>query len=271
MNKLEVNQVGGFPLTTRILDELQKAYTLFNALGAIVGDFTIISGCTVTGSNVSDGVVFINGEVLEFRGGLAQTKVIIKQDVENLTFQNGNANPVIKTRYVAFGSGVGAIDWANFKRGYLTKDIAAALADKVDNTTLDALQLKITQLEKKTAVFQTGGGMVLWQKPANQIPVGWQEVVDWRGRFPVGHDGSQTEFDTLGKADGAKDVQLIAGNIPELIVTTPYTAGGDTGGGFIATGNATEGPLTVGKTPNGTTKVKILNPYRVVMFIEYVG
>jgi hypothetical protein len=139
MNKLEVNQVGGFPMTTRILDEIQKAHAIFNALGAIVGDVTIISGCIVTGSNVSDGVVFINGEVFEFRGGLAQTKVRIVEEVENLTFQNSTSNPVIKTRYVTFGSGVGAIDWVDFKRGFQTKDLAEVLALKGDKTVLDGL------------------------------------------------------------------------------------------------------------------------------------
>lgn len=155
MNKLEVNQVGGFPLTTRILDELQKAHTIFNALGAIVGEITIISGCTVTGSNVSNGIVFINGEVLEFRGGLAQTKVIIKEEVENLTFQNGNANPVIKTRYATFGSGVGAIDWADFKRGFQTKDLVEALALKATTTAVNNIATQLGIVIDKLATIES--------------------------------------------------------------------------------------------------------------------
>jgi hypothetical protein len=156
MNKLEVNQVGGFPLTTRILDELQKAYTIFNALGAIVGEITIISGCTVTGSNVGNGVVFINGEVLEFRGGLAQTKVITKEEVENLTFQNGNANPVIKTRYATFGSGVGAVDWADFKRGFQTKDLVEALLLKANASVVNTLSGQLTTVINKLNTIQEG-------------------------------------------------------------------------------------------------------------------
>jgi hypothetical protein len=156
MNKLEVNQVGGFPLTTRILDELQKAYTIFNALGAIVGEITIISGCTVTGSNVSDGVIFINGEVLQFRGGLTQTKVIIKEEVENLTFQNGNDNPVIKTRYATFGSGVGAVDWTNFKRGFQTKDLVESLALKAEASIVTAISDAVALMYTKLNTIETG-------------------------------------------------------------------------------------------------------------------
>jgi hypothetical protein len=69
MNTLNFNQSVGFPLETNILDEMQTSYSLFNALGAIAGNFSIISGCVLSGSTVADGVVFINGEVLEFKGG----------------------------------------------------------------------------------------------------------------------------------------------------------------------------------------------------------
>lgn len=139
MNTINFNQVGGFPLSTNILAKLQTAFSLFNALGNIVGDLTIISGCEVAGTNVGDGVVYINGEVLEFRGGLAQTKVIIKEDVENLLFENQNSYPVVKTRYATFGTGVGAINWVDFKRGYQTKNLLEVLALKGDKSVLDGL------------------------------------------------------------------------------------------------------------------------------------
>lgn len=139
MNFINFNQVGGFPLSTNILAKLQTAFSIFNALGNIVGDLTIISGCEVAGTNIGDGVVFINGEVLEFRGGLAQAKVIIKEDVESLLFENNNSYPVVKTRYATFGTGVAAINWVDFKRGFATKDIAEAFALKGDKTILDNL------------------------------------------------------------------------------------------------------------------------------------
>ncbi|MFV8351546.1 hypothetical protein [Flavobacterium sp. XS2P14] len=139
MNTINFNQVGGFPLSTNILAKLQTAFSLFNALGNIAGDLTIISGCEVAGTNVANGVVFINGEVLEFRGGLAQSKVIVKEDVESLLFENQNSYPVVKTRYATFGTGVGAINWADFKRGFATKDISDAFALKGDKTVLDGL------------------------------------------------------------------------------------------------------------------------------------
>jgi hypothetical protein len=156
MNLIEFNQVGGFPLTTNVLNKLQTAFTLFNALGNIVGNLTIISGCEVAGNNVANGAVFINGEVLEFRGGLAQSKVIIKEDTENLTFQNGNSYPSIKTRYVTFGTGVGAVNWADFKRGFQTKGIAEALTLKADNSIVFALADAVALIFTKLNTIEVG-------------------------------------------------------------------------------------------------------------------
>lgn len=132
-------------MTTRILDEIQKAHAVFNSLGGLAGNFTIIAGCVTVGSTVGDGFVFINGEVFDFKGGLAQTKVIIKEDVENLTFQNGNANPVIKTRYVTFGTGVGAFNWVDFKRPIETKALEAML--ETINTSLTTIVSKLNTIE----------------------------------------------------------------------------------------------------------------------------
>lgn len=156
MNNINFNQVGGFPMTTNILGRLQTAFSLFNALGNIVGDKSIISGCILTGSTVSDGVVYVNGEVFEFRGGLTQTKVIIKEDTESLIFQNENSYPTVKVRYITFGSGVGAMDWADFKSGFATKDIVAGLLGKADQTSFDALADAFAVVYTKMLTIQAG-------------------------------------------------------------------------------------------------------------------
>jgi hypothetical protein len=156
MNKLDVNQVGGFPLTTRILDELQKIPAVFNGLGGIAGDKTILYGCNVTGSTATDGVVFVNGEVFFFKGGIVQTKVIIKEDTENLVFENNESKTVIRTRYMQFGSGVGAMDWADFKKPFETKELEAALAGKTDLTTFEALADAFAIVYTKMLTIETG-------------------------------------------------------------------------------------------------------------------
>lgn len=156
MNILDVNQVGGFPMTTRILDELQKIPRVLNGLGALAGNMTIIYGCTELGSTVGNGVVFVNGEVLEFRGGTIQTKVIIKEDTENLVFENNESKTVIRTRYMTFGNGVNSMNWADFKRGFETKEIAAALAAKTEQTTFEALADAFALVYTKLLTIEEG-------------------------------------------------------------------------------------------------------------------
>lgn len=150
MNTMNFGNTGGFPFSTRILDELQTAFSIFNALGAIAGDKTIISGCVTTGSIVSPGVVCIGGEVLEFKGGTAQAKVKIIEAIESLLFEDNVSKPVIRYRYVQFGTGGGALDWADFKRPLETKTLEAIL--QVVNNSFDTIFEKLNTIEHNAKV-----------------------------------------------------------------------------------------------------------------------
>ena len=277
MNFLVVNQVGGFPMTTRILDEIQKAHAVFNALGALGGELTIISGCVAAGLNIGNGFVYINGEVLEFRGGLAQAKVIIKEETEFLAFQNGNSNPVIKTRYATFGTGINAINWADFKRPLETKNLAQTIADKAPNTDVAALLARIVALERKPTNIPVGL-IAIWDRPVGDIPQGWKEYVELRGKTPFGHNADDPDFDNLGSAAGSKTKALSITEMPEH--THAAFGGGDFG---IIADNADAGssssnnevarnnhhPTTA--STGGGQAFSIMNPHRIVHFIKYIG
>lgn len=154
MNQLNFNQVGGFPMTTRILDELQKAFNIFNTLGALSGNMTIVAGCVTTGTNVSDGYVFINGEVFEFRGGSLQTKVKIVEAMETLVFEDGSAKSVIKTRYVTFGIGVDAMDWSEFIRPKNAKELSEIVAELIAELTYKANDSIVTALNSRVVLLE---------------------------------------------------------------------------------------------------------------------
>lgn len=261
MNNINFTQIGGFPMTTNILGKMQTAYSLFNAFGNIVGDKTIISGCDVAGVNTSNGVVYVNGESFEFRGGVTQTKVIIKEDVEVLLYANNNTYPSVKNRYVTFGTGVGAMDWIDFKRGFPTRDIAA-------------LVQRIEDLEARPLVGNIPIDLIaMWGRPANEIPPLWVEYTGLAGRVPMGFKDTDTDFDVVGKVGGAKDHTL---TIPEMPAHTHDIAYNNKN----AAGGGSERPLdntgtSVNKQPTGSKgdgeAFSILNPYRVVHFIQYKG
>ncbi len=269
MNKTNFNQTGGFPLKTERIQELQSAYEIFNSFGSLAGNLTIVSGCETIGTTVQDGFVFIDGELLAFREGAVAvgSEVIIIEEPANKEFENGTSKVVHYIRYATFGTASTSWLWTDFVRPIQTKLIPTDLVTRLE------------ELEKKSAVFQAGGGMVLWNKPALDIPVGWQEVIDWKGRIPVGLDTSQVEFDTMGKQSGAKNKTLSIAEMPQHGHDWKYTTEGDDSGsggsfneftlkpGSIPISNAAN---PIGKT-GSSQQFSIMNPYRVVLFIEYIG
>ncbi|MDV6170244.1 hypothetical protein R1T16_17540 [Flavobacterium sp. DG1-102-2] len=277
MNKTNFVQTGGVPLKAERLQEMQDAYSIFNALANIVGTRAIISGCNLQfGNTISDGVVSLNGEIYEFKGGVVQANVIIVDEPTNVEFQNGQVKPLHHKRYITFGTGLPSYAWSTFKRGKVTSSIQAELDEKAALTALNALIFRVADLEKKTAIFQAGGGMFHWRKPANQIPPGYAEVVDWRGRLAMGWNPDDADFDTLGETGGAKN-RTVSVNIP----ISGYGVGGsaDTGDGgklIVGSGNHEnaeffESLRKASLTPSTSGNVDVLNPYRIVMFIEFIG
>lgn len=271
MNTLNFNQSGGFPFETNMLDEMQQAYALFNALGYISGNFSIISGCEVVGTTAANGVVFINGEVLEFIGGEEQTNVIIVETVEALEFEDLSTHDVIYRRHATFGTATEQWDWADFLRGIPTKELQEKFDSKLDTADLETITNRITELEKKNAVFQVGGGMVLWNKPAADIPAGWHEVENWRDRMPFGFN-PENEGENVGDVGGAATVALsipLTGYVPGA-----GTSGGDSGVLIVSTGAAEVGEsfesVKKAATAPAAATTNIMNPYRLVMFIEYI-
>lgn len=173
MNKINFNQTAGFPLTTNTLDELQKAYSVFNSFANIAGELAIISGCVQTGSNISSGFVAIQGEVYPFKGGTKTSKVIISKNTITETFEDGSLKPVYDHYYVEFGNAAQSYDFNSFQRitnlidlDNYAKNINQNLLNTVTllNQAIDRLEI----LENKPDVFR---------EPATQIEVN-QRVIE---------------------------------------------------------------------------------------------
>lgn len=211
MNKLNFSNTGGFPLDTNILAFMQDAYDLLNALGELAGDLTILKGCTVTGSTVSDGVVYINGEVLAFKGG-SGTQVIIKEDVTELPFEDGFNKEVEKVRYATFGVASTSYLWADF------------------------IRINPMKIVQRSAI--PVGMISLWSGSPIALPDGWvlcdgtNGTPDLRGRFIVGYNPNDTDYNAIGKVGGAKQVTLTIDQMPAHTHSyqAPLTSGDHPGG-----------------------------------------
>lgn len=275
MNRLNFNQTGGFPLSTNILDAMQEAYSVFNSLGSLAGDKAIVSGCVVSGNNVSDGVIYLNGEILSFKGGTLGTSIIIKEESESRIFEDGATKPVIFKRYAIFGSSTPdrTYQWADFKR----------FDNLIENATKNAdFEERLKALETKKSPIPIGL-IAIWGKPANvPIPEGWKECTDLRGRFPLGWNPDDEDFDELGKEGGEKEHQLTTDELP-LVEGTFQTISHANLRGTGVFGTIHEGFARISGSNSefmhrnmqmrmgGDKAHNNMPPYRIIKFIEFVG
>lgn len=264
MNKINFNQTGGFPLSTNILDAMQSAYAIFNQLGSLAGNKAIISGCEQLGNNVADGVIFLNGEILPFKGGAIGTSIIIKEESESRVFEDGATKPVIFKKYATFGSSLPekTFAWVEFKR----------FENLIENTekNLD-FEKRLRTLETRKSPIPIGL-IAIWGKPASEpIPEGWRECTDLRGRFPLGWNPDDEDFNQLGKEGGAKTHTLIIDEMPSHSHKLPASPRrSESGGGWFQTNGSGSGWYD-SQTIGGNQPHNNMPPYRIIKYIEFIG
>ena len=274
MDNIKFNQTGGFPLDTDIMGAMQTAYSLFNSLGNLAGNKAIISGCTVAGSSVSDGVVFINGEVLPFRGGSQSANVFIKEEAESRIFEDGSSKPVIVKRYATFGTSTPdkTYPWADFVR------VENLIENGIKHADFEA---RLKALENKKSPVPIGL-IAIWGKPASEpIPEGWRECTDLRGRFPLGWNPNDTDFNTIGKEGGDKKHRLTIEEMPRHhhiqgseALYNNFGGGQNVNKWRLQTHHSYENQSVVGANTSSVGGNKPHNnmpPYRIIRFIEFVG
>lgn len=140
------------------------------------------------------------------------------------------------------------------------------------NEVSDAFEADLTEIKKKLAIFAPGSAIFMWRRPANEIPLGFSEVTDFRGKFIVGYHPTEVEFNQIGKTGGAKDKILSVAELPPI--NFQYTAPGPYGSHPGGSSGYNRPNLTQEKVTNtigNGQKFSLLNPYRTVNFIEYTG
>lgn len=182
---------------------------------------------------------------------------------------------------------VSLLDFELSPNEHVTININGA-ANYAYNTALQTALSTITEQAKVTAPFKptvTGpnGAKILWLRPANEIPVGWQECLSMRGLLPLAQDPDDDELKgTVGVATGgSKSGKLKLDNIPEhhhehgSESLYNFFGGGSTVGNRIwGNGSGVPAYSRQNTGPSGKADpdaIQWLNPYRIVMWIEYIG
>ena len=287
MNKLHTEHNAGYPFDVGFLSFMQTAYSLFNHFGHLAGNLAIISGCEEIGNTITSGTVYINGELFPFAGGAKDDTVIIKEETNEVTFEDGFLRPLETIRTATFGRSTleNTFKWEDFQRVSNLQDLGK---NKTDNTETKKLLQRIERLEKQKQAVPIGL-IALWGKPANEIPEGWREYVNLRGKMPIGLDPDYVKtkddvqdygLNQILKQGGERSHKLTVEEMPKHKHDTENDASGSDhdskGYGSAFTMDTDE--ITYNRKnlmriepTGGDQPHNNMPPYRVVQFIEYVG
>lgn len=262
-------QTDGVPLTADLMDQIQEAYKIFNVIGNVAGHLTILQGCEVNGTLVSPGIVAIDGDVLFFEGGTVNQTVYIYQENITKVFKNQVSKVLIEKKTVRFGNASVTYNWDDFIRIPTLKEMKAAIESKADLVTVLSILERVMKLEIKTAPIQNGGVILPFRKPASEIPFGWQECTDTAGKMLIHCDPNDDDLSNLGNAGGNKEITQTLAQMPKhshtYTRTSPWSGGG---GGFDGGGNPFSITGVQTTEQGGNQPMNILNPHRIVLFIE---
>lgn len=282
MNKLHTEHNAGYPFDVAFLAFMQNAYNLLNHFGHLAGNKAIISGCEEIGNTITPGTVFINGELFPFEGGAKGDTVIIKEETNEVTFDDGFLRPLENIRTAVFGRSTPekTFNWEDFQRVTNLQDLGK---NKAENKALKELKDEVEKLKKQKQAVPIGL-IALWGKPASEIPAGWREYVNLRGKMPIGldpdyvkkpEDSQDYALNQLLKQGGERSHKLTIEEMP----SHSHNIGGlptqindtDRGIGHNSQFSIDDIDTRTSTSTGGDQHHNNMPPYRVVQFIEYVG
>ena len=204
MNSLNLTYLGGVPLTQRDIKWLQDNYSgALSSLSIVIGDKVILAGMVEAGGNVSNGWISLNGELLPFVGGAIGTgEFAIVETPTNRVFHDGNAKPVRIDRVATFSTG-GAYQYSDLVRVGTVKEMwqAGDIKQITCNTAYIADNFDVT-------------GKGINKRVGWAICNGNNETADLRGKFLVGYNPAEIDYNEAGKTGGEKTHVLTVNEIP---------------------------------------------------------
>lgn len=213
------------------------------------------------------------GTALEDTSASGQTSLTLNPNAEwNTTEIGGNVklSQVIETPFDTTKQSL-VID----NNGFVTK------TKDIFSNQIQSLIDRIVLLEARPLGNIPVGMVAIWGRPANEIPNGWVEYTDLRGRMPIGLDPSDQDFKIWNSFGGSKTKSLNAQENGQHTHDYYDIFHSEIGGYVGVPGNLGSGDsdgdnsgyqIKRSTESSGNGKpFSLLNPYRVVHFIQFIG
>lgn len=236
-----------FPVDCETLDALQTNIALLQVFGNLAGDKAILLGCEPeqNGTVRKAGYVFLKtkdfpeGEIIYWEGGSVSGGMYVHQEATPVTAQGYEFPQAYMVRSLKPGVGSENYKWSDFSPVLTHRELEAEI--KKQNTTLGELsapplgivqmwagatvpagyelcegqQLKIVDYpELYKALGMTFNEAYSATGVRYKTTPGYFRLPDLRGRFVVGYNPSDADYNSYGKAGGEKEHRLAVNEMP---------------------------------------------------------
>lgn len=220
MNKINFTAKDNFPLSSDTMDMMQQMIGLSANMALLGGSNYILSGCVDDGTNVSNGIIIIGGEILPFEGGAKKTKITIQQTTKTLT-AFGIDYPEAYIYRTAKFSDTGEYAWSDFVQVLTNKQIEERInALKGEETGF--VKMWSGRVDRIPEDYKLCNGDVVTtaQYPELAYSLGKETeqsfaLPDLRKRFIVGYDNAvESGYNNMWETGGIEKVTLTVEQMP---------------------------------------------------------
>lgn len=220
MNKINFLAKNSFPVSTYTYDLMQQMTNLVATLTALGGQNYILSGCDKAGNNVSEGIMVINGEILPFTGGVQKSKLTIKEVKLSDNFAGVDYPEAYTLRTVEF-SDTGQYNWSDFTQILTNKELEKKISE-IRSEAPGFVKPWSGLIERLPEEYKLCNGDIVTTSEFPDLAYFYGKereesfrLPDLRGRFLVGYDNTDEDYNAIGNKGGAKQKEITESQMPK--------------------------------------------------------